>query len=811
MVKPSNRFSFHSIKVEITLGFIVILLISALLGGIGWHSLYRFSEGVSQSETMNLWVSTLIKLRRYEREFKIYQNSDQMLLMQSEISSLQSKIDSARSQFSDPEDTVFLDSILQVTDKYQSSFENYVQQQQDMNRIQATLEGAVVEMESSFSRLARENGDRYHLLNQQLENRWELFLKDLDERASLESFRRIVSDLDLQSLAAMSISSSVRASNIELSADLTRIAHSLLYAVEEDQEQEVQVYQKLLIQSRLIQVLVQDHRVLKRKELDKVYDAITALLKPRQLQIERQMRTHRLQYDVSLGQLTRSKAITEAAKQLQLWSGDLQRQEKEFLLQSRQENAARVRNRIRQIRLSTEDTLSVLTDKDSRQLLSSVLTILASYSEHFDQFQSLIDDRRQADRDMVDAISELQAISRNAAEERRTRLDGWYQTAQRQMLIGSIAVFAVALLISFLIGRRLSHPITSITDTISQVAAGQHEVKTPGLGRRDEIGKMAAAVEVFKQTLVKTLKLQEQQAEENRARCRAEAEVRALNADLEARVIRRTEQLQTINGELEKTLATLTAAQKQLVESEKMAALSGLVAGVAHELNTPLGNCITALSLMTEQLIEVQQAFKQGQLSRQQMTDFFAMGEDVSRIANENLDRAASLIRSFKTLALDAEESEASQYPLAKVIEDSFISLNHILEPAGYEVECQCDSALTIYGYPSDLFQIISNLVTNSVTHAYSSGESGNLDLQVERRNNQIELRYRDDGCGMSEDQQQKIFDPFFTTDRGQGGTGLGMHLVYNLVTQRLKGQIQCSSVLGEGTEFIIQIPFDSA
>ncbi|MEH6814796.1 MAG: ATP-binding protein [Motiliproteus sp.] len=800
-----NWFNYRSIKAEIALGFVGLLLFSVVLAGVGWNSLDRFAKGVSQSEILNSWANTLIRLRRYEREYKIYLNPDQLILMRTEISNLQAKINNDRKSFIEEDDTAFLDGIFSVTNKYQSSFDNYVEQQQSMSHVLQQLKGVMDGIESDTRLFATNNGLHSHFLKQQMEERWELFLSDQDEAELLESYRRSAAELERQNLGKAETQNVPQSSNVEISAYLAGIAESLLQSSVNHGTPDV--YQQLLNHSRRIQGLIQKTKGARRNELDESYAALRVMLKKRQDQLERQAFIHRLQYDVAQGQFSRATIMTEAAKQLQIWTGRLQQQEKEYLLDSTPANVDLVRERIHQIILAAEDMLSGMIDDENKTRLLVVVGQIKKYTEGFERLQQSVSERIRADQAMGNAIAELQAISRNAAIQRQSKLNSWHTEASRQMLIGSIVTFTAAVILALIIGRRLSGSISAITSAITRVAKGEHDVETPGLQRKDEIGKMAAAVEVFKQTLVKAIDLQQQQAEENLARRRAEAEVRALNADLESRVLQRTNQLQQTNIELEKTLETLTQAQQQLVESEKMAALSGLVSGVAHELNTPLGNSITAISHMKDQLLDVSQAFKRGELSRTHMEEYFASGDEVFELATDNLNRAAKLIKAFKTLAMDADESKPEDYDLGRIVEDSFFSLNHLTEQAGLRVEYECAADIILRGFPSDLFQIISHLVNNSITHAYTRGDHGVLRFQGQLTDGGVCLRYSDDGRGMSEEQQEKVFEPFYTTSRGQGGTGLGMHMVYNLISQRLKGNIHCYSVPSEGTEFVINIP----
>jgi predicted ATPase/signal transduction histidine kinase/tRNA A-37 threonylcarbamoyl transferase component Bud32 len=275
------------------------------------------------------------------------------------------------------------------------------------------------------------------------------------------------------------------------------------------------------------------------------------------------------------------------------------------------------------------------------------------------------------------------------------------------------------------------------------------------------------------------------------------------NENLEQLVQQRT-------AELSQTLSNLKTTQKQLVESEKMAALGGLVAGVAHEINTPIGIGITAASLLAEKATEFFEMYKSGQMKRSQLEKFLDTAMQSSSMVLSNLNRAADLIQSFKQVAVDQCSEEERTFNLKQYLSEILISLRAKLKTTKHRVDVRGDETLTVNTYPGALSQIVTNLVMNSLTHAYSSPEdAGHLVFDFKQEGEQIIFEYSDDGKGIPQEQLSKIFDPFFTTKRGQGGSGLGLHIVYNLVTQKLNGTIECESQVGAGTKFVIQLPLE--
>ncbi len=258
---------------------------------------------------------------------------------------------------------------------------------------------------------------------------------------------------------------------------------------------------------------------------------------------------------------------------------------------------------------------------------------------------------------------------------------------------------------------------------------------------------------------------------------------------------------------LEDALTTIQRTQKQLIESEKMAALGQLVAGVAHEINTPVGIGITAsshLQMVTHEVIEL---YEQKRINKQQLEDYFKLCEESAALVQTNLNRAAHLISSFKRIAVDQSSEEARTFALKPYIEEVLVSLSPKLKRTLHHIEIMIDEELVITSYPGCISQVITNLILNSLTHAFEEQDAGEITIRVLEEPHQLIVAYSDNGKGMEPQVLSRIYDPFFTTKRGKGGTGLGMHLVYNIVTQQLNGTIQCRSKLNEGTQFFITIP----
>jgi signal transduction histidine kinase len=262
------------------------------------------------------------------------------------------------------------------------------------------------------------------------------------------------------------------------------------------------------------------------------------------------------------------------------------------------------------------------------------------------------------------------------------------------------------------------------------------------------------------------------------------------------------------NAELASALDELQATQKQLVESEKNAALGSMVAGIAHEVNTPVGNSLMAASILDNATLNFQESFSRGELKKSSLQAYLEKAKSSSEILLINLERAAELIQNFKQVAVDQANLEQRRFQVKKYIEGILISLDPQLKYTPHQVTVIGDEAIAIQSYPGALSQIVTNLVMNSLVHAYyGSDKAGQLQFELTEQDDKVVITYIDDGQGIPTENLGKIFEPFFTTARDRGGSGLGLHIIYNLVTQNLKGTIVCESQVGVFTKFTIALP----
>ncbi|THB68110.1 MAG: HAMP domain-containing protein [Gammaproteobacteria bacterium] len=362
--------------------------------------------------------------------------------------------------------------------------------------------------------------------------------------------------------------------------------------------------------------------------------------------------------------------------------------------------------------------------------------------------------------------------------------------------------------------KKILDPIKELSDIAIKAKNGNLDLRCD-IKSNDEVGILAAAfnsmIEQIKDNIdnldrkvsERTAELDEKNLSllaEIKERENAEYKIQKMNEDLETRVRERT-------GELRESLDALQKAQDQLVQAEKMASLGGLVAGVAHEINTPVGIGVTEASYLKEKTEVLLQSIKEGKLKKSDLDKYMEGAIGASKSILLNLNRAADLISSFKQVASDQTSSEAREFNVREYIDETLVSLHSKIKKTGHKIEVSCPEKLTIISHPGAFSQILTNFIMNSLIHGFEFIDEGNITIEVMIRDQQFVLCYRDDGKGMPPEKLKNIFEPFYTTKRGQGGTGLGMHIVYNIVHQTLGGVIDVTLPNDGGIAFYIKIP----
>jgi signal transduction histidine kinase len=274
------------------------------------------------------------------------------------------------------------------------------------------------------------------------------------------------------------------------------------------------------------------------------------------------------------------------------------------------------------------------------------------------------------------------------------------------------------------------------------------------------------------------------------------------------RAIRKAkESLEQQNAALAQALHQLKQAQSDLVRQEKLASLGQMVAGVAHEINTPLGICVTATSHLVEELRLTRAELAAGEMTEDSLNGFFDVVDQSLRIMTTNTQRAASLVRSFKQVAVDQSSDDIRSFNLAGYVNEVLLSLQPKLKGRPVKVEVECPKDLVLDSFPGAVSQILTNMVVNSLVHGFEREQAGRIHIRAALDGDMVSFEYGDDGAGMDPETLAKLFDPFFTTKRGNGGSGLGGHILYNLVTGALGGTLRVESSPGKGLQYHLRFP----
>jgi signal transduction histidine kinase len=287
----------------------------------------------------------------------------------------------------------------------------------------------------------------------------------------------------------------------------------------------------------------------------------------------------------------------------------------------------------------------------------------------------------------------------------------------------------------------------------------------------------------------------------------AQAEILALNTTLEARIALRTQELEHSNQHLKDTLQNLQTTRAELVRSEKMAALGALVAGVSHELNTPIGNSLTVASTIDAQVKDFSAAMANG-LRRSALDAFVCEVREGVDILLRSLLRAVELVSSFKQVAVDQTSENRREFFLGETVNEILMTLGPTMRKTPHTLVNDIPASIRMESYPGPLGQVLTNLINNALIHGLKDTRDGNITLLARTtREGWVQFTVKDNGAGIAPEHLDRVFDPFFTTRLGQGGSGLGLNIVYNIVTQTLGGTIRVESVQGHGASFVLHLP----
>jgi len=359
----------------------------------------------------------------------------------------------------------------------------------------------------------------------------------------------------------------------------------------------------------------------------------------------------------------------------------------------------------------------------------------------------------------------------------------------------ALIISALYFVLIFVLMGRIMQPVRELTQHLIDVGNGDaRQFLRRGHG---EIGRMARA---YNQMLARLLESDEQ-------RNATENKLIELNENLEFKVAQRTQELEKTNQELTATLANNAVITKELIRSEKLAALGKLVAGMAHELNTPLGNSLTVSSAM-EDFVKIFQSDLSTGITRSKLEQFVTQTQQGSRLLQDNLHRVADLISSFKQIAVDQTAEHQRSFQLRGIVNDTLSTTNYLIHDRDIQLHVDIPDSLQMESYPGAIGQLVIIMMMNVVTHAFKLEQTGNIWISVSvDQNDIVSLIFKDDGCGISDADQGKIFDPFFTSQLGRSGNGLGLSIAHNIVTVLLGGTIEVHSQIGDGSTFIMQFP----
>lgn len=358
----------------------------------------------------------------------------------------------------------------------------------------------------------------------------------------------------------------------------------------------------------------------------------------------------------------------------------------------------------------------------------------------------------------------------------------------RVMLASTIIIIILLqLLIYFLVRKTIAVPMDHLTKYVQSYATNLNKdagLDFPDLNRReDEIGRLFTTFNQQRNALIE----RDKSLKEHRDA-------------LEQTVTERTAELLETNTSLMASLDQLKRAQTELIQNEKLVSLGTLVSGIAHEVNTPLGISITASSHLEEELKRTQTDLDNNQLTKSSFENFLLECKETVSLLSNNLNRAADLIKSFKKVAVDQSSDEVRVVALKTYLDELVLSLRPKLKQTQIVIHNDIDPDIKVELSPGAVAQIMTNLIMNSIIHAFDNGkEAGNIWIRAENHDQKLILTYADDGVGVDADTLKQIYDPFFTTRRSKGGSGLGMNIVYNLVTSKLHGSIETHSTPGQG------------
>ncbi|KUI97830.1 sensor histidine kinase [Vibrio sp. MEBiC08052] len=380
---------------------------------------------------------------------------------------------------------------------------------------------------------------------------------------------------------------------------------------------------------------------------------------------------------------------------------------------------------------------------------------------------------------------------------------------QYLLVLAACVLGIIAIIIGQALGQAISAPIVKLAADSRRIRLGEHQLRAKvSPTQAKELNELARSFNNLAENLLTTNnELEDKVAERT-------VELQELNETLEQRVTARTIALQRANQEIQETLENLKRTQRELVESEKMAALGGLVAGVAHEINTPLGIAITGTTHLHEEVQEIHTKVLSGKLTRDELEGFVEDANQATDLMCSQLKQASKLISNFKEIAVDQSSPDYRTISVQEYLSKIVATMQPNFKKTPHHLSIDIEQDLHLITCPGALAQVLTILITNSLTHAFcppdsaqSSAINGQVTISAQKVQGKNLILVTDNGTGIPPQDVPKLFEPFFTTKRGHGGSGLGLSIAHNIVKDILHGKIHCESQFGQGSTFIITLP----
>ncbi len=437
--------------------------------------------------------------------------------------------------------------------------------------------------------------------------------------------------------------------------------------------------------------------------------------------------------------------------------GEARQQEKNFLLRKELSYVEVTRSLVTKAINQAQLLRERFQDKQNRELAEKIISAANTYLKEFEDVVVVINEQYQQQQRMVSAARKIELLAHDIRDHTQLQANSTRETAVSIILFTLALALILGIAAAVMLTNSIARPIQQLVTVINKLAKeDQDNIEVPLVAHKDEIGQIARALSNFKEVIL-------------RRKAKTEA---------------------------------------QLIQAEKMTALGDLVAGVAHEINTPIGIAVTGSSHLQDQVRQLEKDFDSGTLKKSEFRKFVDNAIPTATTIQSNLERASALIKSFKKVAVDQSSQEVRQFKLMEYIEEILVSLQPKLKQTAHQVTVAGDTELLVETVPGAISQIITNLVINSLTHAYENDDTaGKIKIEVETADNTVIMYYSDDGKGMKQTTMQRMYEPFYTTRRGSGGSGLGLSIIFNLVTQTLGGHIQCHTEINKGTRFEISFP----